>query len=107
MPGGVCALAKRLEDVLMEARRFDTVAKLIGRGATRRRLLGGLLGSVGGAAVFGRAHEAFAASACAPLRRCGKDCYNPKEFTCCSCGNGVKTLVPAGSSCKKNALCPS
>jgi hypothetical protein len=86
----------------MEAKQFDLVAKAVGQGTARRRLLAGLLGAAL-AAPLGRA---AADNVCKPLgKKCNKDaqcCPGSKcvDGTCQPCGRGNTT-------CTQNADCCS
>lgn len=82
----------------MDDRRFDAAARALGAGASRRRVLGGLVAGAFGLLAGGRARaQGEDASACAALL-----CVTNTK--CCSvCGQG--SCVPIGEPCPTDA-CP-
>ena len=89
----------------MDGQRFHRLAQQISVSATRRRVLGGLLGGVAGGAYFVHVHEASAAAPCPrPLRKCGNRCYNP-EGECCEHCRGGGVQVRSGVTTCRDYVC--
>jgi hypothetical protein len=89
----------------MEARRFDRVVKTLGRGASRRRVLRGLIAGTGGAVLARFAtHEPILADppiSCSPGEKaCGNFCVNPETQVCCRCKGGCTAHALQRSQCK-------
>jgi hypothetical protein len=100
----------------MDEHRFDidSLARALGGGTSRRRVLRGLLGSsVAGAAVVTRTVEAQAAKRCGPGTsnpcprgqqcvdgRCGRGCSNPDDL--CQASLGATCCTAATHCC----VCP-
>jgi hypothetical protein len=85
------------EDVIMDARRFDTVTKAMAHDTTRRRVLRGLVAGICGGALIGLTGRQASAGKCcaqkhrdarAECRNFGKGC-TPSNFECTENGNGT------------------
>jgi hypothetical protein len=86
----------------MDAQRFDTVAKALAYGTSRRRVVRGMVAGIGGGALIGlTGRQASAGRRCcrrarrAAKRECqeiGEGC-SPDNFTCTNNGDG--TCSPA------------
>jgi hypothetical protein len=81
----------------MGAHRFDTVAKALAHGTTRRRVLRGLVAGIGGGAVIAlTGHQASAGKCCARAYKDAKaECRNmrkgctPDNFECTEQADGM------------------
>jgi hypothetical protein len=95
----------------MEADRFDTLVKTLGRGTSRRRVLRGLLGSsVAGAAVVSQRVAVTAAKACTSGSECPKNqiCgfhHNPRCVACTNATVACKAAPDRGQCCLASQHC--
>jgi hypothetical protein len=94
----------------MAARQFDSVVKALGNGATRRRVLRGLVAGAGGGALIGLTRHSAEARPCdggcgAGDRCCQNNgCYNPDFDRCFHCGQG-NNLIGA-KTYSRSEVCP-
>jgi hypothetical protein len=88
----------------MDARQFDTIVKALGTGATRRRVLRGLVAGLGGGVlVVGARQESAARGPECPSgqRRCGGVCYDPETQCCKHCPGSSASILSPASACQE------
>jgi hypothetical protein len=92
---------------VVESHRFDTIAKTLGSGTSRRRVLRGLLSGAAAAGILARFSVPAAAGTCkAEGRACKKTSQCCGGLDCLQSGNGPKNPQPnTGSTAGSGRVC--